>query len=124
MKKDSKKNYSISRKLKLESRIDEDFIIKLNSLSLEDIIALKLELSTKIFKGKFYGLQLYKYIPEIAKDAVVKYAIAATNSKINASYILGISYRYLKYLQKGKEYERYFDTTPLTDQPIDDTLGL
>ena len=116
MKKDNKKNYSISRKLKLESRIDEDFLVKLNSISLEDIIALKLELSTKTFKGKFYGLQLYKYIPEIAKDAVVKYAIAATNSKINASY------RYLKYLQKGKEYERYFDTTPLTDRAFDDTL--
>ena len=124
MKKDSKKNYSISRKLKLESRIDEDFLVKLNSISLEDIIALKLELSTKTFKGKFYGLQLYKYIPEIAKDAAVKYAIAATNSKINASYILGISYRHLKYLQKGREYEKYFDTTHLTDQSFDDTLGL
>ena len=86
MRKNPKKNYSISKKLKLENRIDEDFEARLNNLSLEDIIALKLELSSKTYKGKFYGLQLYKYI------------------------------------QKGYELEKYFDTTHLTDKPYDDTI--
>ena len=122
MKKDPKKNYSISKKLKLENKIDEDFEVRISNLTLEDIIALKLELSSKTFKGKFYGLQLYKYIQDIARNAVVKFAIAATNSKIKASYILGISYKQLKYIQKGYELEDYFDTTHLTDKPYDDTI--
>ena len=122
MKKDLKKNYSIKKKLIIEKKIDEDFEMRLNNLTLEDIIALKLELSSKNFKGKFYGLQLYKYIQDIARDAVVKFAIAATNSKIKASYILGISYKQLKYIQKGYDYEAYFDTTHLTDKTYDDTI--
>ena len=77
MRKNLKKNYSIKKKLRLENKIDEDFEMRLNNLTLEDIIALKLELSSKNYKGKFYGLQLYKYIQDIARDAVVKFAIAA-----------------------------------------------
>jgi len=122
MRKNLKKNYSIKKKLRLEKKIDEDFEIRLNHLTLEDIIALKLELSSKNYKGKFYGLQLYKYIQDIARDAVVKFAIAATNSKIKASYLLGISYKQLKYLQNGYDYEAYFDTTHLTDAAYDDTI--
>ena len=52
MRKNLKKNYSIKKKLRLEKKIDEDFEIRLNHLTLEDIIALKLELSSKNYKGK------------------------------------------------------------------------
>jgi hypothetical protein len=44
MRKNLKKNYSIKKKLRLENKIDEDFEMRLNNLTLEDIIALKLEL--------------------------------------------------------------------------------
>ena len=39
MKKDPKKNYSISKKLKLENKINEDFEVRLSNLTLEYIIA-------------------------------------------------------------------------------------
>ena len=117
-----KKAFSIKKKLRLENKIDEDFEVRLNNLSLEDIIALKLELSTKNFKGKFYGLQLWKHFPDITRNAVVKFAIASTQSKINASFVLGISYNLLKYIQRGYEYDAYFDTTHLTDKSEDDIL--
>jgi len=103
------KNYSISKKLKTENKINEDFEVMLDNISLEDIIALKLELSAKLFKGKLYGFSLYKAIVDISKDAVLKFAIAATNSKRMAAFMLGITYRQLKYLQKKKELENYFN---------------
>tara|TARA_Y100000593_G_scaffold94591_1_gene194477 strand:+ start:3069 stop:3434 length:366 start_codon:yes stop_codon:yes gene_type:complete len=103
------KYYSISKKLKKENKITEEFEIIIDNLSLEDIIALKLELSAKLFKGKLYGFSLYKAIVDIAKDAVLKFAISATNSKRMAAFMLGISYRQLKYLQKKKNLENYFN---------------
>ena len=81
MRKNLKKNYSIKKKLKLENKIDEDFEMRLNNLTLEDIIALKLELSSKNYKGKFYGLQLYKYIQDIARDAVVNLLLQQQTQK-------------------------------------------
>ena len=42
------KYFSISKKLKRERRITEEFEVMLNNLSLEEIIALKLELASKI----------------------------------------------------------------------------
>ena len=90
------KYYSISKKLKREYKITEDFEVMLNSLSLEELIALKLELSTKIVKGKLYGLNIYKILPLIAKDAALKYAISACKTKKSAAAFLGITYRRLK----------------------------
>ena len=40
--------YSISKKLRKESKSSEEFELMLNGLSLEDVIALKLEIATRI----------------------------------------------------------------------------
>ena len=98
MKENSIKHYSISKKLKREKKVTEDFEVMFNNLSLEEVIALKLELSTKIIKGKLYGLNIYKTLPLIAKDAAVKYAISACKTKKSAAAFLGITYRRLKQL--------------------------
>ena len=103
------KNYSISKKLKKEIKITEDFEVMLNNLSLEEIVALKLELASKIFKVKLYGLNLYNNLQIIAKNAAVKYAISACPTKISAAAMLGISYRQLKYLQNSQDIYGYFE---------------
>tara|TARA_R110002020_G_scaffold321718_1_gene537602 strand:- start:313 stop:651 length:339 start_codon:yes stop_codon:yes gene_type:complete len=109
MKENSIKHYSISKKLKREKKVTEDFEVMFNNLSLEEVIALKLELSTKIIKGKLYGLNIYKTLPLIAKDAAVKYAISACKTKKTAAAFLGISYRRLKQLQREYNVYGYFE---------------
>ncbi len=108
-KKESIKYYSISKKLKRNKLITEDFEVMLNNLSLEEIIALKLELASKIVRGKIYGLNIYNTLPAIAKDAAIKYAISACRTKKNAAAMLGISYRRLKQLQQQYNIYGYFD---------------
>jgi len=103
------KYYSISKKLKRERKITEDFETMLGGLSLEEIIALKLELASKILKGKLYGLNIYYTLPMIAKDAAVKYAISACKTKKSAAAFLGITYRRLKQLQSEYNIYGYFD---------------
>jgi len=110
MKQKSIKYYSISKKLKREKKITEDFEVMLNSLPLEEIIALKLELATKVTKGKLYGLNIYNNLPVIAKDAAIKFAISACRTKQSAAAFLGISYRRLKQLQKRYNIYGYFES--------------
>ena len=103
-------NYSISNKLKKERKTTEEFEIMLASLSLEEIIALKLELCGKVLKGKIYGFNIYHTLPLIAKDAAIKYAISACRTKKTAAAFLGITYRRLKQLQKNYNIYGYFES--------------
>ena len=50
--------YSISSKLKSEGKTNEAFEVMLNNLHLEDIVALKLELSARMVKNKLYGFNI------------------------------------------------------------------
>jgi len=103
------KYYSISKKLKRDNKITEEFEVMLNNLSLEEVIALKLELATKVMKGKLYGFNIYNNLPIIAKDAAIKYAISACRTKKSASAFLGITYRRLKQLQNEYNIYGYFE---------------
>ena len=103
------KYYSISNKLRKESKSHDEFEVMLNNLSLEEIIALKLELASKVVKNKLYGINIYKTLPRISKDAALKYAISACRTKYSAAAFLGISYRRLKQIQRKYNIYGYFD---------------
>ena len=62
--------YSISNKLKSEGKTNEAFEVMLNNLHLEDIIALKLELSARMVKNKLYGFNIWNNILNITREAV------------------------------------------------------
>jgi DNA-binding protein Fis len=79
------------------------------TLTLEDIIALRLELASRAVNGKLYGLNIWKSIPSIAKEAVLKYAYSAARTKSEAASFLGISKSdFRKYLKKFK-ISNFFD---------------
>lgn len=85
------KYFSISRKLKTENKLTPEMEILFHSLSLEDVIALKLELSSKLsFNHKIYGLPIWHSLIYIVKDAILKYALSATSSKKEAASFLGL----------------------------------
>ena len=102
-------HYSIAKKLRKENRLTDEFEIKFNSLSLEEVIALKLELAAKAAGNKLYGMPLWNSMQDIAKDAVLKYAVSATRTKKEAAAFLGIDLRTFYKLQKEYDIENYFD---------------
>lgn len=95
-------NFSISKELRSEKRSNEEFEIMVGALSLEEIIALKLELAAKTVNGKLYGMPLWSALPDIARDAVFKYAVSVTRSKSDAARFLGINLK--KFNQLKKKY--------------------
>ena len=102
-------NYSISNKLKKEGKSSEEFEILFNNLSLEEVIGLKLELSSKFsLKGKMYGLPIWHSIQTIVKDATLKYALSATRSKREAARFLGLNEHNFNALSKKYQIEDYF----------------
>jgi len=105
----SNENYSLIKKLREEEKITEAFEIMLNTLSLEEIIGLKLELASKVFGGKAYGLPIWYSMKEIVQDAVLKYALSACRTKQEAARFLGISPRELRKLIRKYIVEDYFE---------------
>ena len=100
--------YSISSKLKSEGKTNEAFEVMLNNLHLEDIIALKLELSARMVKNKLYGFNIWNNIMNITREAVFKFAIAVTNTESDCLRLLNMNhFDYVKYY-KMYQIERYF----------------
>ena len=89
-------NFSISRKLRSEGRISEEFEVMLNNLSLEELISLKLELASKIMKGNLFGFPIIKAMPNITRDALITFALSATKNLSEAASLLGITIQELK----------------------------
>ena len=101
--------YSISKKLRKEGKSSEEFEVMLNGLSLEDVIALKLELAAKPFGGKAFGIPIWHSMREIVQDAVLKMALSATRSKKEAARFLGLIPQDFRKLMKKYKTESFFE---------------
>tara|TARA_R110000824_G_scaffold56656_2_gene154912 strand:+ start:502 stop:870 length:369 start_codon:yes stop_codon:yes gene_type:complete len=107
-KKPNQDYYSISNKLKVNGKIDEKFEIMLSSLTLEEIIALRLELAAKVVNYKLYGTNIWNSLPSIVQEAVLKYAYSAARTKGEMASFLGINKTSLKRLLKKYDITNYF----------------
>jgi hypothetical protein len=104
------KDYSISQKLRKTGKSSEEFEIIFNALSLEEVIGLKLELaSSSAFNKKLYGVPIWSSIPNIVKDAVLKYALSATRSKREAARFLGLNEFAMKKNINRYKIDEYFE---------------
>ena len=103
------KNYSFIRVMKKERRINENFLNILSSLSLEEIIALKLELSVKSINNKLYNFPLWSAMPNITRDALLRYAMSACQSKRDMARFLGIPINKFGDILKKYNTERLFN---------------
>ena len=103
------KNKSIASKLIDDGVASEELLVLFNSISLEDIIALKLELSSKILKNRFYGFDIWRNSGYIVKDALLKFAISNTNSKNDAARFLNLDYSSFSRLIKKFKVDKYFN---------------
>ena len=103
------KNFSISKKLRSELKTNEEFEIMLANLSLEEIIALKLELAAKAVNGYMYGIPIWYTLPTIIKDAALKFAYSAARSKKEAARFLGIDIMSFNNLVNSYRIKSFFE---------------
>ncbi len=93
-------NFSLSKKLREENKSNDLFEIMIGNLTLEELIALKLEMTYKNNKTPLYGIPLFRVLHSIVQDAVFKFAISITPSKYKARMFLGLDgkqfYEYIK----------------------------
>ena len=80
-----------SRKLRNQNKSSEAFETMLSALTLEEIIGLKLECSSRLTNGKLYGFNLWSNIVDITKEALYNAATSITNTNKEASRVLGIN---------------------------------
>jgi len=111
MKKDMKKrkSYSIIRKLRKEGNLPEEMEIFISNLSLEDLIALKLEIASRPISGKLYGIPIWKSIPFIVRDAVLKTAVSVCKTKVDAANLLGMDVDKMNNLLKKYNTISFFE---------------
>jgi len=102
-------NYSIIKKFKSENKITNSDLNTINNISLEDLIAIKLELTTRYLCGKFYGMPLWRIIRLTTTDALLKTALSISRTKKEGARFLGIDYSDFNKLIKKYNTESFFE---------------
>jgi len=105
------KNYSIINKFLSEDKISNSTLNNINNISLEDLIAIKLELATRYTCGKFYGMPLWKITRHTVVDALLKTGLSIAKTKKEAARFLGVDYMdFNRYIKKYKT-ESFFENS-------------
>ena len=100
---------SFSRKLRAQEQYNEAFEIMLSALTLEEIIGLKLECSSRLSNGKLYGFYLWSNIIDITKEALYNAVISVAKTNKEATRILGINEQTFKSLKKKYKIREEYD---------------
>jgi len=102
--------YSLINKLKSEEKITNQTLNNINSLSLEDLIAIKLELTSRFVCGKFYGLPLWRITKQTVVDALLKTALSICRTKKEGARFLGVDYVEFNRLIKKYQTVSFFES--------------
>ena len=101
-------NKSVRYKLKNQNILNEQVLPYINNLSMEELIAVKLELAATTINNRLYGFDLWQNMGNITKEALLKFAISTTKSKKDAARFLGITYNEFKRVLKIYKVNNYF----------------
>jgi len=83
-------HYSTINRLQKEKKIDEVFLSRINQLTLEELIAIKLESAARFINHKLYGFPIWKSLHWVCREAVLMFALSSTRSYNDAASFLGI----------------------------------
>jgi len=78
-------------KLKSEDRINENFLNIVSDLTLEELIGIKIEMASRLFRGKLYGIPIWITMSRIVKEAMLHVAINSCKTKTDMCSFLGIT---------------------------------
>lgn len=106
------KTASISSKLMQEGKINDDFIMRLDRINLDDLIALKLESASKAIGGLMFGFELFDSLAEVAKSAVAKYVYSTAPTRSAIWSFLGLSPSRFIELERKYQLKKYFLKLP------------
>jgi len=109
----TRRNKSVINKLTNEGFLDNTLLVNINNITLEDLIAIKLELAIKQVNNRLYGFDIWRRSGYIIREALLKFAISATQSKMDAARFLGVNYLEFKKLIKKYELEDHFNNENL-----------
>ena len=98
MKRISYKNYSKINELKKMNKIDDQFVYYIETLTLEDIISIKLETTMRNLNFKFFNFPLWKSMHRIVSEALINSVFNLAKNNTEASRILGLD---------AKQYRNY-----------------
>ena len=98
-------HYSFIKKLKKRKKITDEFEVILSTLTLEEIIAMKLELSSRYINNRLYNFPIWSSLNNIIKEAVLNYALSACRSYADSASFLGMNQREFKTLIKKYNLE-------------------
>jgi len=87
------KNYSLIKILRREGKINKNFLSALDNVTIEEIIAIKLELSARAAGGYLYSFPIFDSIEHMVRDGVYKFALSCTKSKKEAARCIGLTPR-------------------------------
>ena len=100
---------SVIIKLRDAGKVNDELLSLISGLSLEDLIAVKLELACNHVNNRLYGFSIWSQSNRITKEAILKFAISTTKSKMDAARFLGITYLDLKKILKKFQIDDYFN---------------
>ena len=99
--------YSTINRLQKEKKIDEVFLSRINQLTLEELIAVKLEAAARFINNKLYGFPIWKSLHYVCRAAVLMFALSSTRSINDAASFLGLSQSEIK--ENIKKYKISLD---------------
>jgi|TARA_Y100000296_G_scaffold8187_1_gene9708 hypothetical protein len=103
------KNKSVILALKAKNLLNDSLLVCINNLTLEDLIAIKLELSARHLNNRPYGFDIWRKSGYIIKEALLKFAVSTTHSKKDAARFLGLTYGEFKKVMRKYKVENYFE---------------
>ena len=103
------KNKSVILALKAKNLLNDSLLVCINNLTLEDLIAIKLELSARHLNNRPYGFDIWRKSGYIIKEALLKFAVSTTHSKKDAARFLGLTYSEFKKVMRKYKVENYFE---------------
>ena len=102
------KYYSLSKKLRRESKSNDEFEVMIGQLTLEELIGLKLELASKTLGGRLFGLPVWHSLHSIVQDGVLKWVFSASRTQGEAMRFLGMQKSNFVNLVKKYKIDDYF----------------
>jgi len=81
----------------------------LSALTLEEVIGLKLECSSRLTNGKLYGFNLWSKVVDITKEALYNAVISISSTNKEACRILGINEHTFKGLKRKYRIREEYD---------------
>lgn len=100
--KEKLKDVSFVKKLTKQKKLNENVLAIINSLTLEELISIKLELSSKMLNNRLSGFNVYGNINRIVREALLKLSVSISRNKVEGARFIGIDY--IAYCTTLKEY--------------------